>query len=193
VSQHKAVRGFLANIKSKPPLIILFQWNPTDVKESRTVKYADVELGGYQAPIQVFSAGGATTYSFQLTLDATENSRIFNVFRVDLPLVGIGATVSALKSFTYPANDKLLKFLQSNSVGEPPACYFGLGSKVMRGRIRSLHINYKLFSRLLVPLQATVDIEFTVDEYGVWSKIDAIYRRITSTANPALGGFGGLI
>lgn len=184
----KAIRGFLANLSSKPPLVFRFQWNPTEIKESRAVKYTDIEIGGYQAPIQVFSSGGATTLSFQLILDATSNSNNSDIFRVNVAAIGIESAINTLKSFTYPQTDKLLKFRQEDVFGEPPVCYFGYGPKVLRGRVRNVTVNYKLYNSLLVPIQATVDVDYTVDEYGIWSKVNAVYRRITSGLNPLVGG-----
>lgn len=177
----------MANIRSLPPLIVKAQWNP-EIKETRSVNYTDVPVGGYMAPVQVYSSGGNTNLSFQLTLDATENSRIFDVFRVDVPAIGISSVVEALKSFTYPATDSLLKFKDEDVFGEPPICYLGIGPRVMRGRVRNLSIQYTLFNSFLVPLRAVVDVEFVVDEMGVWSKVNAMYRRILAGVNPIVGG-----
>lgn len=189
MEKRSTIRGFFANINNLPPIIVPFQWNPTEIKEARAIKYTDLEIGGYMAPIQIYSSGGATVYTFTLTIDATDVSKGANIFRVDVPEVGINSVISALKSFTYPHINSILRFQQDDVVGEPPACYFGLGPKVLRGRIRNLTVNYKLFNSLLVPLQATVEVEFHVDEYGIWSKINAVYRRIATAINPAVGGF----
>ncbi len=185
---NRAIRAFLANLSSRPPLIFRMQWNPADIKESRKVNYSDIEIGGYQAPVQVFSSGGATTYNFQIMLDSTPYSNNTNIFRVNVAAIGINSAIDTLKSFTYPQTDKILRFRQEDMVGEPPVCYFGLGPRVLRGRIRNLSIAYKLYSPLLVPQQATVDVEFVADEYGIWAKINAISRKITSGLNPLLGG-----
>jgi hypothetical protein len=177
--KNTSIRGFLANVKTKPPLILGFQWNPTDVKESKTAKYSEIEVGGYHAPIQVFSSGGAHSYKFSLLFDSTIDTIYLNIFRIDIPLAGIYPAVMALQSFLYPQTKGFSDLIEVG-FGEPPICYFGMGVRVVKGYVKSLAFDYQLYDRLLTPQRVKCDVEFQECEDGVQSKVNAMFRRSMS-------------
>lgn len=174
--RHQAIRGFLANVSQRPPLLLAFQWNPTDVVESKSAKYTEMELGGYHAPVQLYTSGGAHSYKFSLTFDATPDTKSLNVFRVDLPLAGIQPAVQTLMSFMYPSTKSLLSTLDVG-FGAPPKCYFGLGARVVSGYVRNVQVSYSLYDKFLTPRRATCQVDFVEIEDGIEGKVNAIFRR----------------
>lgn len=171
-----AIRGFLTNPYQKPPLVLRFQWNPVGMTESKSAKYTDLEIGGYHAPVQIYSSGGAHTYRFSLLFDATPDSVDLNVLRVDTVLVGVQPAVQTLMSFVYPETKSLLSFSESG-FGEPPVCYFGMGPRVLRGFIKTVDVDTQLLNVLLVPVRVSCRVEFVESEDGTYGKVNAIYRR----------------
>lgn len=179
---HTKVRGFLANPFQRPPLKLTFQWNPAKVLESKTVNYESIDIGGYVAPLQVYSSGGPLTYRFDLMFDATADTRDLNVFRVDFPGMGVHTAVQTLMSFMYPESKKMLSSA-GDGFGEPPVCYFGLGLRVFRGIIKDVQVEYTLYDAVLTPMRATASVTFVAQEDGVFGRVNAIFRRMAVTAN----------
>jgi hypothetical protein len=174
--RHHAIRGFLANTSQRPPLLLTFQWNPTDVSENKSAKYTEMELGGYHAPVQLYSSGGSHSYSFSLFFDATPDTSSLNLFRVTLPLAGVQPAIQTLMSFLYPSTKNLLNTVDVG-FGAPPKCHFGLGPRVVSGFIRNVQVSYSLYDRFLTPLRATCKVEFVEIEDGVEGKVNALFRR----------------
>lgn len=172
-----AIRGFLANISQRPPLILPFMWNPTNVVESKSAKYTALQVGGYHAPVQLYSSGGAHTYKFSLLFDATADSRGVDIFRIAVPPInGVQPAIQTLMSFLYPANKHILN-TSNVGFGAPPKCYFGMGTRVVSGFITSVNVSYALYDSALTPRRATCSISFTETEDGLDGRINAIYRR----------------
>lgn len=184
MGEHISIRGFLANVKTVPPLILQFQWNPM-VTEGKTVKYNDIEIGGFMAPISVFSSGGNLSYKFELSFDTTPDSRGLNNFSVESLGMGVHAQVQTLMSFLYPEVGNVFS-IDKQGMGEPPACYFGVGPRVLRGKIRNVQVEYLLYDWKLVPQKAKAVIEFVADDFGTWGKVNTIFRRMGTAIN--LGG-----
>lgn len=185
MGSHISLRGFLANPYTKPPLLLQFQWNPSRLSEQKTVKYNDIEMGGLMAPVSVYSSGGNLTYRFELLFDTTPDSRDLNYFSVESLGLGVHAQVQTLMSWVYPETKDIFNLSNVGS-GEPPACYFGLGIRVLRGKIRVVDVQYELFEHKLIPQRARATVEFVADESGTWGKVNTIFRRMASSIN--LGG-----
>lgn len=179
---HTVIRGFLANPFQRPPLKLTFQWNPAKVQESKSVNYETLELGGFVAPLNIYSSGGPLVYRFDLMFDATADTRDLNVFRVDIPGIGVHGAVQTLMSFLYPESKKMLS-LAGDGFGEPPVCYFGLGVRVFRGIIKDVQVEYSLYDQFLTPMRATASVTFTAQEDGVFGRVNAIFRRMAVAAN----------
>lgn len=183
--KHIALRGFLSSPFEAPPLLLQFQWNPTAVSESKAVKMNAIQVGGYHAPVQLYSSGGELVYRFRLAFDATADTQDMNSFRVDIPGVGVAGPIQILMSFLYPQTKYSLN-IGEIGFGEPPPCYFGLGPRVLRGFIRTVNTSYSLYDKNLVPLRAASAVEFVASEDGNWGKVNAVFRRLAAGAN--LGG-----
>lgn len=181
---HVSIRGFLANPRMIPPLMLQFQWNPTP-SETKSAKYNDIEFAGVMAPVSVYSSGGLLRYKFTLIFDSREDARYLNSFSVEPLGMGVHPQVQTLMSFLYP-EEKSVFDISDIGFGEPPACYFGLGPRVLRGRIRSVNPTYELYDKNMVPMRASVSVDFVADETGTWGKVNTIFRRMASGIN--IGG-----
>lgn len=180
---HTALRGFLANVSTRPPLVLPFMWNPSDIKEQKSAKYTSLQVGGYHAPVQLFTSGGAHTYKFSLMFDGTADNKSVNIFRIPVPpITGVEPAIQTLMSFLYPASTRGLLNTSGGGFGAPPKCYFGMGPRVVSGYITNIDVSYSLYDAALIPRRATCAVSFTETEDGLDGQINAIFRR----ANVAL-------
>lgn len=170
MTERQVLRGFLANIKVIPPLILTFQFNPESMTDNKAVTYADgqVELGG-NAPGKVYTGGGHRTISFDIRLHGLEEgSDALNPTPLDN---GVSTELAKLRSFLYPKADAWSTVGQlfggeegGRPLTAPPTCIFGFGTKILECVVTELNVRETQFNSLLAPVQAEVTVTLTVNE-----------------------------
>ena len=170
MTERQVLRGFLANIKVIPPLILTFQFNPESMTDNKAVTYADgqVELGG-NAPGKVYTGGGHRTISFDIRLHGLEEgSDALNPTPLDN---GVSTELAKLRSFLYPKADAWSTVGQlfggeegGRALTAPPTCIFGFGTKILECVVTELNVRETQFNSLLAPAQAEVTVTLTVNE-----------------------------
>lgn len=208
-------RGYLANLENLPPLIYPFQYNPTQLTDSKQVSLGKNDkvspspaLAAVEEDVQTvsslfskaefkrFSSEGDRTLSFQLTLDGRERrpgepKRRRNA---DGDILG---DLAILRSFIYPSLGSLsdLLSLALTSAPEPyypqpPTALLVMGDLVMEGFITSLQITETLFNPELNPLRADVNISMTEKVDSLSFIADSVKRLGRAAYNSAYEDIG---
>jgi hypothetical protein len=179
---YNTMRGLLA-YKDDNSRNLLFQFNPTDLDDTKQVIYEDREKTGFDNTDFLWIRGGSRNISFTLFLDATEGSRQAHLGKVGSPEVsqsemfthnperGVLNQVEFLQSLCRPMrSDPNTPVFIRGSVGSfdqftpPPEIVFVYGPFYLEGVVTQANPKYTLFSRTLVPLRATVEINIRVQE-----------------------------
>lgn len=166
MAERQVLRGFLANVRVIPPLIVTFQFNPESISDNKALKFPDrnAELSG-SAPEKQYVGGGHRIISFDIQLHGLEQgTNALNPTPLDN---GISTELAKLRSFLYPGTDAWATF-ESAEEGKravsPPACIFGFGTKILECKVTEITINETQFNSLLAPVRADVGIKLTVNE-----------------------------
>jgi hypothetical protein len=181
-----AKRGYLANPENIPPLIYPFQYNPTELTDSKTVSWGkkrEVSPTGPFAAVEgaiqntgrlfskanflKFTSEGDRTLRFKLTIDGRER-RPGEPQRRRNQQGNILADLAILRSFVYPSVASISD-LVNLAAGHPPDPFYPqpptallvMGDLFMEGYITSLEINETLFNQELNPVRADVTISMT--------------------------------
>lgn len=139
-------KGFLVNEVTLEKLI--FQFNPAEITDSRTVAFDKAQVPGLSHPVLQFVAGDGRTLSYVLEFNAVGSKR------------DIMADIRWLQSLQYPTwQDGVLR-------SAPPRVVFVFGKLLrVRGVITSCQVTYKRWdpglTRLLV---ASVNLD--LEEYA---------------------------
>jgi hypothetical protein len=177
----KAMRGFLANITQIPPLILMFEFNPEPISDSKAVNYADrhADLCG-NAPGKVYTGGGHRTISFDLKLHGMERgtNRLIPIGLDN----GISNELAILRSFLYPKTDAWFAFGADEHglrLVPPPCCVFGYGLKILECVVTELRISETQFNSYLAPVRADVGVTLVVieEDDNVLYEIDKQHRN----------------
>ena len=164
----QVMRGFLANIEVVPPIIVVFQYNPTEITDNKGVVFQNdnKELGG-EAPKKLAIRGDERVINFKFSLHGLEQG----TDRLNpLPINnGISTELAKLRSFMYPASDSLTEAVslleeQGEHVKPPPTIIFGFGAKILECKIDDLNITETQFNSMLAPVRADVNIKLHVVE-----------------------------
>lgn len=164
----QVMRGFLANIEVVPPIIVVFQYNPTEITDNKGVVFQNdnKELGG-EAPKKLAIRGDERVINFKFSLHGLEQG----TDRLNpLPINnGISTELAKLRSFMYPASDSWTEAFslleeQGEHVKPPPTIIFGFGAKILECKIDDLNITETQFNSMLAPVRADVNIKLHVVE-----------------------------
>lgn len=185
--RQQVVRGFLANAKAVPPLVVVFSFNPESVGDDKHVHYADrdEDLSG-NAPGLAYTGGGHRTISFDLQLHGLEPSPTTG--GPDAAAPGVSADLATLRSFLHPRSEawETAAALPWQGEGqflkEPPRCIFGFGPKVLECWVTDLSITETQFNHLLIPVRADVGVQLTVveDARNPYHELDRQRRNTTA-------------
>jgi Contractile injection system tube protein len=163
-TDRQVLRGFLANIETIPPLIVRFQFNPSSVKDTRSVKFSEESKLGQDTTGKVQS--GVRDISFSLTLHGMEQG--LNALNPSGFDNGISSELAKFRSFLYPKEDAWAALPGVASRGKripsPPSAIFGFGTKILECFVTGVDINETQFNSYLAPVQATVGISLRVRE-----------------------------
>lgn len=205
-----AKRGYLANLDNIPPLVYPFQFNPTELTDSKDITW------GKGIPISLLSplaaVSGATQFTARLFSKAvfrrfeSEGDRIL---KFKLTLDGreqrpgepkqrrnaqgdILADLAILRSFVYPALASISDLVTLVSSGspdpyspQPPTVLLVMGDLLVEGFITNLEITETLFNADLNPMRADVSISMIEKIDSLAFAADSIKRFSQSAANTA--------
>ena len=181
--ERQVLRGFIANIKQLPPLIVTFQFNPETISDNKAVTYADrnADLCG-NSPGKVYTGGGHRTISFDLKLHGLEKgTNAINPTPIDN---GVSTELAKLRSFMYPASSAWAVFgggsEQGMRLAAPPTCIFGFGTKILECVVTDMTITETQFNSALAAVRADVHVTLTViEEKGNnWYELDKQHRNV---------------
>lgn len=139
------LKGFLINEVTLERLF--FQFNPLEIRDSRSVSFEKVQVPGLSHPFLQFTAGDGRTLSFRLEFSAVGYNR------------DIMADIKWLQSLQYPQwGEGVIK-------SAPPRVAFVFGKLLrLRGVVTSTEVTYKRWDPSLTRLlEASVTIDF--EEY----------------------------
>ena len=208
-------RGYLANLENLPPLIYPFQYNPTELTDSKQVSLGKKDrvspspglaaLEGAieavsslftKAEFQRFSSESDRTLSFSLTIDGREH-RPGEPQRRRNEEGDILGDLAILRSFVYPALGSLsdllslaLTNLPEPFYPHPPTALLVMGDLVVEGFITSLQIKETLFNANLNPVRAEVDVSMTEKVDSLTFIADSIKRFGRTQFHTAYEDFG---
>lgn len=155
------VKGFIRSIPTvgvSTPVSLSFQFNPTTIKESRSVKYNFSEAQGQVLPLAQFGMIEPTTLSFELFFHADRQSRNGDI--------GLFEEQSLLRSLMLPRKVSRLTYYEQ---AQPHKYTLSLGGYgVFVGVVSSLDLSTVEYHKTtLVPINMTASMEFTVVSQGL--------------------------
>jgi len=163
--EKQVLRGFLANVMVKPPLIVTFQFNPESITDNKSVHYADRMTSlSEDTPGKVYTGGGDRSISFEIQLHGLEKG--FNMLNPTPLDNGISTELAKFRSFLYPKNETWAAVVgkEGRWINSPPTCIFGFGTKILECVVSQIDITETQFNSLLAPVRASVKITLTVIE-----------------------------
>ena len=184
MNERKVLRGFMANVEMLPPLIITFPFNPTSIKDNKSVTFADNNADlCCNGPGKLYTGAGPRTISFSFKLEGLEQgTNWINPTGLDN---GISTELAKLRSFLYPKKDAwadLGTFLGGSKKGTtikaPPTCYFGFGTRILECQVTDLQIDETMFNSFLAPVRADVSVTLNVMEEGKLYEFDKQHRNV---------------
>jgi hypothetical protein len=171
VTQQDPVRGFLASVGVDPPILVSFQYNPSQLSDKRAVNYATIAAPGQLIPERQYSSGGDRTISFTIRVDALAALTGGSPINIDTDTTGgITPELNKYRAFVYPQSarwgDAGASFVRrpaiyagSNAFASPPICRFGFGEgRVLDCVVTEVSITELLFNSALSPLRADIAI-----------------------------------
>jgi hypothetical protein len=171
VAQQDPVRGFLASVGIDPPILVSFQYNPTQLADKRAVNYATINAPGQLIPERQYSSGGDRTINFTIRVDGL--ATLTGGSPVEIATDdsgGITPELNKYRAFVYPQSgrwgDARASFVRrpalyagSMAFASPPVCRFGFGEgRVLDCIVIEVSITELLFNSALAPLRADVAI-----------------------------------
>ncbi|KUL25594.1 hypothetical protein ADL15_40325 [Actinoplanes awajinensis subsp. mycoplanecinus] len=162
------------SIDMLPPLVVRFDYNPESLRDDKAVSYTDAHPGaGIRAPGKVYVGGGDRTITFTLHLHGLEKGHNRTV--PGPTDNGVSTDLAVLRSFLYPREDAwavAARRSPGQSIGEPPLCLFGFGTRLLHCWVTGLQITEQQFNSRLAPVRAEVVVTLIVVEEAT----DALHR-----------------
>jgi hypothetical protein len=175
-----AVRGFLASVGVDPPVLVKFQYNPTDIADKRSVNYASLAAPGTLLPVRQYTGGGERTITFTVVVDG--------IFAAgpEHPAIardadgGIGPELAKYRAFVYPRTARwpstahrpdgftgIYAGADENTFAAPPGCRFGFGDRVVDCLVTEIAITELVHAPNLAVLRARVVVSLVeLTPYG---------------------------
>ena len=182
------MKGFLTNPEAG--LLLKFQFNPIQIEWDKRIDYEIESVGGWPAPIVTWVSGGDKRIRFELFFDRSKSGKASGAWTVDMPGIGVQGALAVIESFLYPQEGPFE--FRNALTGEqrfvaPPDCYLILGTRWARCKLLSAPIKESMFDSALVPIRATVTLEFLVLEEGALAMVDHIKRKVFAGLGSTLG------
>jgi hypothetical protein len=167
-------RGFLASIGVDPEIRVVFQFNPAQLSDKRSVNYATLNAPALLMPGRQYSQGGDRTISFTVRVDGLDKGKHDTLPETD-KTGSIWPELNKYRAFLYPRSPRWkLGSTPASFAGvykgaqqfeSPPLCLFGFGtSRVINCVVTEVGITELVFNSELAPMRADVNItlvEFT--------------------------------
>lgn len=190
MSNFKRIPGLFVEPRSK--VFVRFQFNPTELKFNKHVRYDNDEIPLYHTTIPIFKGGGQQTIDFELFFDRTEASPQSGILRKSG--IGVMDVQAALETFLRPADSPGLASLEnlktivrgltqgSERIAAPPDCLFFYGTRWYKTKMLSAPMTESYFDWKLTPLRFTTQIQLLVVEFGYLFRIRETERKVLALA-----------
>jgi hypothetical protein len=178
--RHRPTRGYLVSIGVDPEIKVLFQFNPNQIIDRRTVGYAVLNAPGMLLPLRQYGSGGDRTVIFTVVVDGTFRGAARatggdapreqrDVIEFD-EVGGIGPELDKYRAFLYPQTPDWPR--ASTETGgftglyaapgtvftAPPRCRLQLGPRSVDCVVTEVVITERLHTRDFAPLRAEVQV-----------------------------------
>lgn len=167
MQQLNPLRGFLVSVGVAPEILVMFQYNPAQLIDKRTVSYTTLNAAGLIFPVRQYTQGGDRTITFTVRVDGLyQGPADLMIPILRAPDGNIGPELNKYRSFLYPRTPNWLLavgsfsplYSQSRNFETPPLCLFGFGTKLLDCVVTEVSITENLFNATLSPLRADVSI-----------------------------------
>lgn len=186
-ASYSSVRGLLApkNYSSEDE-ILLFQFNPTEIRDSKQSVWNERTYPGFSANDYFWANGGPRVMSFTLQFDATAgtNNVVFGKNTAwgnegyttlgDIYPKGVMGFVEKLTSFQYPIQVDATKPRYSSGLAipnirfmPPPVAIFVLGDFYLEAVVTSVDTTYTLFNKKLQPIRCECSVSLSILETDI--------------------------
>jgi hypothetical protein len=174
IESQAPVRGFLGSVGLDPPIVIEFQFNPTQLSDKRSVTYSTLNAPGLLMPVRQYAQGGDRTISFTVRIDSVFDGPVDAAIPFEKDEDGsITPELNKYRAFLYPQREDwdtatasfVPLFGQEERFRAPPRARFGFGEgtgtkqpRVIDCVVTDIAITELLFNRELAPLRADVAV-----------------------------------
>jgi Contractile injection system tube protein len=168
------VRGFLVSVELDPPILIQFQFNPTQLSDKRSVSYSSMNAPGLLMPVRQYAQGGDRTITFTVRIDSVFDGPVDEKIPFEKDEDGsITPELNKYRAFLYPQRDDwdtatasfVPLYGDEDRFRSPPRARFGFGEGTGRTQPRvidcvvtDIAITELMFNRDLAPLRADVAV-----------------------------------
>jgi len=178
--QQNPVRGFLVSVGLDPEILVEFQYNPTQLRDRKSVNYATINAPGLIMPVRQYTHGGDRTISFTVHIDGMFKGPADDQINIAKDENGsIASELNKYRAFLYPKTESWQQAKGSfvsatpplyNGMQQfvsPPTCRFGFGDRVIDCIVTDASITELLFNTELAPLRADVSVTLVeLSPYG---------------------------
>jgi hypothetical protein len=173
LQQQIAARGILVSVGVDPAIRIVFQYNPAELTDKRTVTYSTINTPGAFVPNRQYTQGGDRTITFSVDLDGLMEGPV----SIDTDENGcITPELNKYRAFVNPQTNSWQQARNSTfadlyadvkQFNAPPTAIFVFGDMAINCVVTDLSITEKLFDPNLGLLRAKVAVTLieTID-YG---------------------------
>ena len=134
------IKGSLTNLETSTTKY--FQFNPEEIKYSRSAEYSSIKSPGMQYPTFYFVNGGEKTFTLEL-------------FMYDNPSTGKIKSYEKFFETLLPAEDN------SNAFKKPSEALYVLGSDAFKVVLNSYEVKHEMWDKYMNPTQSRFTLSFT--------------------------------
>lgn len=134
------IKGSLTNLETSTTKY--FQFNPEEIKYSRSAEYSSIKSPGMQYPAFYFVNGGEKTFTLEL-------------FMYDNPSTGKIKSYEKFFETLLPAEDN------SNAFKKPSEALYVLGSDAFKVVLNSYEVKHEMWDKYMNPTQSRFTLSFT--------------------------------
>ena len=134
------IKGSLTNLETSTTMY--FQFNPEEIKYSRSAEYSSIKSPGMQYPTFYFVNGGEKTFTLEL-------------FMYDNPSKGKIKRYEKFFETLLPAEDN------TNAFKKPSEALYVLGNDAFKVVLNSFEVKHEMWDKYMNPTQSRFTMSFT--------------------------------
>lgn len=134
------IKGSLTNLETSTTMY--FQFNPEEIKYSRSAEYSSIKSPGMQYPTFYFVNGGEKTFTLEL-------------FMYDNPSKGKIKRYEKFFETLLPAEDS------TNAFKKPSEALYVLGNDAFKVVLNSFEVKHEMWDKYMNPTQSRFTMSFT--------------------------------